>query len=52
MVYEAAATVALKGHLQHRGKKGRDQVAKEKKNKKKTRWSVILWIARKVCPAG
>jgi hypothetical protein len=51
MVYEAAATVALKGQLQHRGKKGRDQVAKDKKEKK-TRWSVILWTVRKVCPAG
>jgi hypothetical protein len=51
MVYEAAATVALKGQLQHRGKKGRDQVPKENK-KKKTRWSVILWIVRKVCQAG
>jgi hypothetical protein len=34
-----------------RGKKGRDQVAKDKKEKK-TRWSVVLWIVRKVCPAG
>jgi hypothetical protein len=48
MVYEAAAAVALKGQMQHRGKKGRDQVAKEKK----PRWSVILWIVRKVYPAG
>ena len=50
MVYEAAAAVALKGQLQHTGKKGRGEVAKEKK--KKPRWSIVLWIVRKVYPVG
>jgi hypothetical protein len=48
MVYEAAAAVALRGQLQERGKKGRDQVGREKK----PRWSVVLWIIGKVYPAG
>jgi hypothetical protein len=48
MVYDAAAAVAMKSELPHRGKKGRDQVEK----KKKPRWSVVLRIVRKVYPVG
>jgi hypothetical protein len=44
MAYEAAAAVAMKGQLQHRGKKGGDQVAKEKKPRR----SSLRWIVKKV----